>query len=454
MACDHGQPVCARCTERDRADSCTYRTRPFKKKRGHCSYVEPALSQPDPDHGPHVPRNAPQPNISSILYENYIIHSLIDGDQSLVTWRRLGDLISCLLALGYHEEMDSTNSLPGFVTSLRKSAYAYSYTADKNLSIFLGRPPRIHPKFGRFHVAYLNVSGQMENEAQSPLWDATTPFDFQAEAQWSATCAAIKEEVLHPLSESPSEHRSQKLRLTLNEIESRWALLPPHFRLEEKLKLCDRTPLETALLLDVKLNYLHMLFLVRLALMRNILETDNDLFAIAFEMFDLVIEAVMLKDNVAHGSTSLVWKVSYFGLASAGTICLSLLQPSFLAEQHVSVQFKIFQNLAILVAEVESGTLVAPEDANYALLASATQTITSVLQSLLPGRGEQQQQERRHQNCEASPRDLEPQSLTEELHEPWSPWRHSGYQDFELDFWNTLAEHPSLVGDESYPSQV
>ncbi|KAK1855964.1 hypothetical protein CCHR01_01346 [Colletotrichum chrysophilum] len=330
MACDHGQPVCARCTERDRADSCTYRTRPFKKKRGHCSYVEPALSQPDPDHGPHVPRNAPQPNISSILvrprtypdpgylghsshttvfghlsleqgglrnvvgrqridrpgqqineaqvargadlieqlyrfphlhscfklvktrlgtganlalaasfteqctltaerllspssdrfdaaeisaslfksscrplevvtsttseafcsqfnggaarwetlalfcisvsrallacrswamppfdtqnercrvqtlfmhfadscvdiclsldclndlhlvlqYENYIIHSLIDGDQSLVTWRRLGDLISCLLALGYHEEMDSTNSLPGFVTSL------------------------------------------------------------------------------------------------------------------------------------------------------------------------------------------------------------------------------------------------------------------------------------------------------------------------------------------------
>ncbi|KAF4900256.1 hypothetical protein CGCF415_v010169 [Colletotrichum fructicola] len=383
-----------------------------------------------------------------LQYENYIIHSLIDGDQSLVTWRRLGDLISCLLALGYHEEMDSTNSLPGFVTSLRKSAYAYSYTADKNLSIFLGRPPRIHPKFGRFHVAYLNVSGQMENEAQSPLWDATTPFDFQAEAQWSATCAAIKEEVLHPFSESPSP------RLTLNEIESRWALLPPHFRLEEKLKLCDRTPLETALLLDVKLNYLHMLFLVRLALMRNILETDNDLFAIAFEMFDLVIEAVMLKDNVAHGSTSLVWKVSYFGLASAGTICLSLLQPSFLAEQHVSVQFKIFQNLAILVAEVESGTLVAPEDANYALLASATQTITSVLQSLLPGRGEQQQQERRHQNCEASPRDLEPQSLTEELHEPWSPWRHSGYQDFELDFWNTLAEHPSLVGDESYPSQV
>ncbi|KAK1855963.1 hypothetical protein CCHR01_01345 [Colletotrichum chrysophilum] len=258
----------------------------------------------------------------------------------------------------------------------------------------------------------------MENEAQSPLWDATTPFDFQAEAQ----CQGIDE---HP---GP--------RLILNEIESRWALLPPHFRLEEKLKLCDRTPLETALLLDVKLNYLHMLFLVRLALMRNILETDNDLFAIAFEMFDLVIEAVMLKDKVAHGSTSLVWK------------------PSFLAEQHVSVQFKIFQNLAILVAEVESGTLVAPEDANYALLASATQTITSVLQSLLPGRGEQQQQERRHQNCEASPQDLEPQSLTEELHEPWSPWRHSGYQDFELDFWNTLAEHPSLIGDESYPSQV
>lgn len=33
LACDHAQPVCSRCQERNRTDACKYRERPFKRRR-------------------------------------------------------------------------------------------------------------------------------------------------------------------------------------------------------------------------------------------------------------------------------------------------------------------------------------------------------------------------------------------------------------------------------------
>ncbi|KAF5008868.1 hypothetical protein FDECE_4892 [Fusarium decemcellulare] len=334
-----------------------------------------------------------------LQYESFILHSLVDGDQSFKSWRKLGDLISSLLALGYHEEIDSSSSLPGFLRSLRHTAFAYTYCADKNMSIFLGRPPRIHPKFCRFHVPGAETNSHPEGTGCSHRWDLETPLDFQFDGCWSAICAVLKEEILFLSAEDTSEDRADKARfgssylvtrLTLNcprrimaSAQLQWLSLPPHFRLEGRLKACDRSPLELGLLLDAKLNYIHVLFLLRLALMRNSFEPDTELLRISSEMLGLVIEAVMFKDKIADGSTSLLWKAT-----------------------------------------------------------SATQTITSVLQCLVPTRIEHL--------AAAAPSGTVPQTpaAVANIDDGWSPWRHSGFQDFELNFWHTLAEHPFLVGDE------
>lgn len=80
-----------------------------------------------------------------LQYENFILHASVNGDQSYHSWRRLGDVISSLFALGYHEQIG--NKSPPFLSNLRKAAFARAYSADKNIAVFLGRPPRLHRKY-------------------------------------------------------------------------------------------------------------------------------------------------------------------------------------------------------------------------------------------------------------------------------------------------------------------
>jgi chromatin structure-remodeling complex subunit RSC3/30 len=58
------------------------------------------------------------------------------------TWQKVGDLTTILLASGYHQLAPDDNA-PFFLIELRKRAMISAYVADKELAIFLGRPPRI-----------------------------------------------------------------------------------------------------------------------------------------------------------------------------------------------------------------------------------------------------------------------------------------------------------------------
>lgn len=63
-------------------------------------------------------------------------------------------------------------------------------------------------------------------------------------------------------------------------------------------------------MVNMKLNYLHVHFLLRRALLRSVaMDPAPDLFSISREMLDLVIETVMLKGQIINSGTSLVWKV-------------------------------------------------------------------------------------------------------------------------------------------------
>src|SRR6266550_8373557 len=59
------------------------------------------------------------------------------------TWQRLGDLTTILFTLGYHQLLESDDNAPFFLTELRRRVMVSAYCIDKELAIFLGRPPRI-----------------------------------------------------------------------------------------------------------------------------------------------------------------------------------------------------------------------------------------------------------------------------------------------------------------------
>ncbi|KAJ6447004.1 hypothetical protein O9K51_01779 [Purpureocillium lavendulum] len=92
---------------------------------------------------------------------------------------------------------------------------------------------------------------------------------------------------------------------------------------------------------------------------------------------------------------------------------------------------RIVQDLSVLAAELEHGTIVKPKDPNYALMSEATQAINKFLGFIHGSDG----WNKRNPSI-PTPAPLEDDSwFSQSGHDLW---------DSEIGFWQELAEHPSL----------
>lgn len=91
--------------------------------------------------------------------------------------------------------------------------------------------------------------------------------------------------------------------------EAYWQALPPHFRLQGPLIQSTQTPFNRDLLVSIRLNHLHVLFLLRLALQRTMPESDVQLLEISSTMLSLTVEAIICKEHLVNSGTGLIWKV-------------------------------------------------------------------------------------------------------------------------------------------------
>jgi hypothetical protein len=134
-------------------------------------------------------------------------------------WRKLGDVIASIYALGYHENIEAKSNVPPFLTDLRKTVFARAFSGDKNIAIFLGRPPRMSKKFVYFQIPSAEANSESEeslqdhNDAQQ-AWGSTSKISYRAETRWSALCASLKEDILELLY-SGNRNNSTKIRYAL-----------------------------------------------------------------------------------------------------------------------------------------------------------------------------------------------------------------------------------------------
>ena len=96
-----------------------------------------------------------------------------------------------------------------------------------------------------------------------------------------------------------------------------------------------------------------------------------------------------------------------------------------------SSQVRVWQDLNILVAEIQRGTIVRLGEPNYPLLSKATQTIQVFLESI-NWCGELQDSER-----------VVGQSAALDAVD-WFPHLNPDPWNLEIAFWENLAEHPFL----------
>ncbi|KAE8409965.1 hypothetical protein BDV37DRAFT_277613 [Aspergillus pseudonomiae] len=353
-------------------------------------------------------------------YENFIVHSHVDGDQSYHSWRRLGDAIASTFALGYHENIENKPDLPPFLIELRKLASARLYSADKNIAIFLGRPPRMSKRFCHFQLSssWAGFDSDAPEHITAALQDAKA--SYKAETRWSALCASLKEEIMEMFCDNKKDTFTERASVIQEKAETYWEALPPQFRLEGSLKQCTQNPFERDFVAAVRLNHLHVLFLLRLLLLNTPAEPDMPITEVAQQMMSLVVESILVRDQLVNSGTALVWRVAHYGLPAAGIILLAMLRQQDIPSLAQISWTRAVQDLTVFVAEVEAGSFIKQGDPNYALLSKASQTIRRFIDT------------------------VQPPVAHRRVDESWTGFLSQDPWDFEYSFWENLADHPSL----------
>lgn len=101
-----------------------------------------------------------------------------------------------------------------------------------------------------------------------------------------------------------------KLSAIREKAEIQWANLPSRFRLSSTLKECSGDAFKRDMLASMRLDQLHVLFLLQLSFIDSLAEPDPSMIDVSDQMLGLVIESILLRDRLVFSGTSLVWKVS------------------------------------------------------------------------------------------------------------------------------------------------
>lgn len=103
---------------------------------------------------------------------------------------------------------------PDFIKILRSAIIARTFSGDKNVSIFLGRPHRMQLGYVDINaiIACLQPSSEGPNDASPEATADNGWFDHSGDSWWTAICAMSKEQVMDLSREQDCELRSQKAR--------------------------------------------------------------------------------------------------------------------------------------------------------------------------------------------------------------------------------------------------
>lgn len=134
------------------------------------------------------------------------------------SWRRLGDVISSLIFLGYHEKIEPGPKTPVFLAELRKSAFARIYSDDKNVAVFLGRPPRLNRTFCHFQLPrdppdFIKDRGNVQSEnsdEDQAMFDQDEEITYTTGIRWTALCALQKERIIDLLHKGDDQGKESR----------------------------------------------------------------------------------------------------------------------------------------------------------------------------------------------------------------------------------------------------
>ncbi|KAJ9633519.1 hypothetical protein H2204_006902 [Knufia peltigerae] len=240
-----------------------------------------------------------------LRYSNAGLAAHILGDMDNHLYRRFGEFVCDLFALGFHRQRSVESGVPFYLSETRKRIFAAACRRDKNLATFLGRPPHIHRSY-----CDVSLPRDLDDESVALSGNALNrALDSVDAAGWSQVAlperklrpatvirlrhhtAVLRERVLELCLGQKSDRVVEDASTLIDESHRMWVSIPSEFRYEPD---CwgRLPPTACMVVLTVYLEYLYSVFQLRRILCQANYSRQGDLFQVCVQMLSAILDLV------------------------------------------------------------------------------------------------------------------------------------------------------------------
>ncbi|KAF4294711.1 hypothetical protein KXW44_009242 [Aspergillus fumigatus] len=328
----------------------------------------------------------------AILQHSVLVHHTY-GTGDYRTWQKLGDLTTILFALGLHQAGDDKNT-PFFLSELRKRVMVGAYGMDKDLALFLGRPPRICKQYCNIQspldltweelIAPPTVRQAALQKLDAQGWNTEGKLGSGARARTVHLACLIREDILELSIGQGRDNVEEHAERVLKRARQWRSELPAFLHWGP-----ESTSPELA---SLHLEFLHQDFLIYSTLVKRVGKGHDALIKVSLEIITCLLDLLSVQMRALKIYILTTYDLCYVGLPAAGALATELLRRSQPTLEPVlsSAPFprsEIIQKLSILISHTD--TFIQQHEGDYEIALQGQLLIRQVLDRVLSPTTEQ-----------------------------------------------------------------
>ncbi|RHZ44314.1 putative chromatin structure remodeling complex protein RSC3 [Aspergillus thermomutatus] len=328
---------------------------------------------------------------ATLQYVVFVHHTYGAGDYR--TWQKLGDLTTIVFAFGLHQVGDDRNT-PFFLCELRKRIMVGAYGLDKDIALFLGRPPRICRQYCNIQspldltweeltaAPSVRQAALMRLDAQG--WNTEGKLDSGARGRTIYLACLIREDILELSIGRGGENVEEHAERVLKRARQWRSELPAFLQWDPESNSPD--------LATLHVEFLHQDFLIYSTLVKRTGKGQDALIKISLEIISCLLELVSRQMRSLRIHMLTILDLCYIGLPAAGALATELLRHSQPKLEPVisSAPFprsEIIQKLSVFISHAD--TFIQQHQGDYEIALQGQRLIRQVLDRVLSPTTEQ-----------------------------------------------------------------
>ncbi|EAW12286.1 putative chromatin structure remodeling complex protein RSC3 [Aspergillus clavatus NRRL 1] len=322
---------------------------------------------------------------ATLQQTGFVFHTF--GTSDYRTWQKLGDLTTIIFALGLHQVGDNTN-IPFFLSEIRKRALVGAYAIDKDLAIFLGRPPRICRRYCNIQypldlsheemIASPGVRQQALAKLDARGWNKEEKLSKGARGRCVLLSSFIREEILELSLTHPIDDLDQQAEAVLKRAHQWRSDLPSFLHWTADANNPD--------LGSLHLEFLYQDFLIYQTVAKRTGKKHDSLISTSLEIVSCCLELVSRQMRSLKMHMFTILDLCYVGLPAAGTLATELLRRSQPKPEPASSsapfpRSEIIQKLSVFISHTD--TFIQQHEGDYEIALRGQMLIRQVLDRVL-----------------------------------------------------------------------